>query len=82
MKPASQPDFSFIGHSAIRGDAESMRDRDNVSRKNDHTAECCRQALFCLDVAGRISIREERERMMQMAQQWLALAEEVEAKKI
>jgi hypothetical protein len=79
MKPASRPDFSFIGHSAIRGDAERMRDRDQVSR-NDTAAECCRQALFCLDVAERMSIREERARMMQMAQQWLALAEDAEAK--
>jgi hypothetical protein len=57
-----------------------MRDRDHVSRKKDEAAECCRQALFCLDVATRMSIREERERMMQMARQWLACAEEAEAK--
>jgi len=60
--------------------AERMRDRDHVSRKKDNAAECRRQALFCLDVAERISIREDRERMMQMARQWLALAVEAEAK--
>jgi len=59
-----------------------MRDRDHVSRKKDEAAECCRQALFCMDVAQRISIREERERMMQMARQWLVLAEEAQAKEI
>jgi hypothetical protein len=48
--------------------------------RKDETAECCRQARFCLQVAERVSIREDRERMIGMAQEWLVLAEEAEAK--
>jgi len=42
-------------------------------------AEYRRQAAFCEEVARRTSVREDRERMLEMAQQWLALAEEAEA---
>ena len=49
-----------------------------MSDKKDKAAECCRQAKFCLDVAERTSIREDRERMMELAREWLALAEEIE----
>ena len=50
-----------------------------MSDRKDKVAECCRQARLCLEVAERISMREERERMMEMARHWLALAEEAEA---
>jgi len=43
-------------------------------------AECLCQAGFCLEVAERVSLRLHRERMMALAREWLALADEVEAK--
>jgi hypothetical protein len=49
-----------------------MRDGQNTA------AEYRSQAAFCLEVAQQISVRKDRERMMEMAQQWLALAEKVE----
>jgi len=42
-------------------------------------AEYRRQAASCLEVAEQTSIREDRERMLEMAQQFLALAAEAEA---
>ena len=38
-----------------------------------------RQATSCLEVARRISLRDERERLLEMAEQFLALAKEAEA---
>jgi hypothetical protein len=48
--------------------------------RKDNATECCRQARFCLEVASRVSIREDRERMIEMAQEWLVLAKEAEPK--
>jgi hypothetical protein len=42
-------------------------------------AEYRRQAAFCFEAARRISLREDRERMLEMAEQLLALAEKAEA---
>jgi len=42
-------------------------------------AEYRRRAASCLEVARRISLRDHRERVLQMAEQLLALAEEAEA---
>jgi len=38
-----------------------------------------RQAGLCLEVAKRVSIREDCERMLAMSREWLRLAEEAEA---
>ena len=38
-----------------------------------------RLAADCLEVAERMSLREDRARMMEMAQRWLDLAKKAEA---
>jgi hypothetical protein len=38
-----------------------------------------REAKACIDVAERMSVRADRLRIMEMAQQWLELAERAEA---
>jgi hypothetical protein len=38
-----------------------------------------RNATECLEVAKRMTLRTERERMFDMAQQWLELAQKAEA---
>jgi len=43
-------------------------------------AECLRQVDLCLEVAERVSVREHRERMMALAREWLALADEAATK--
>ena len=73
------PDFGVGGTNIVTRMLESVGgDDDAMSDKKDKAAECCRQAKFCLDVAERTSIREDRERMMELAREWLALAEEIE----
>lgn len=37
-----------------------------------------REAETCIDIAQRIPIREERQRIMELAQRWLRLAERAE----
>jgi hypothetical protein len=39
----------------------------------------CRQAAACFEAACRISLRDDRERVLQMAEQLLSLAEKAEA---
>ena len=43
------------------------------------SADYRRQAAACLEVALRMSLREDRERMAEMAQRWLDLARQAEA---
>jgi len=38
-----------------------------------------RQAAACLEVAQRVSVQKDRERMTEMAQRWLELAQKAEA---
>jgi hypothetical protein len=38
-----------------------------------------RQASICFDVAQRISLKEDHERMMRVAEHWLELAKRAEA---
>ena len=45
----------------------------------DKSADFRRQAAACLEVAKRMSLREDRERMAEMAQRWLDLARQAEA---
>jgi len=42
-------------------------------------AEYRRQAAACLEVAERMSLRDDRARMLEMAQHWLELAQRAEA---
>jgi hypothetical protein len=51
--------------------------------ENDHSekaAEYRREASICLELAPRISLRLDRERMTEMAQRWLDLARQAEAR--
>jgi hypothetical protein len=45
----------------------------------EKAAEFRRQAAICLDVAQRISLKEDRDKMMQVAKHWLELAKHAEA---
>ena len=51
-----------------------------MSDRQNKAAEFRRQAALCLEVAERMSLLEDRDRMMEMANQFLALAREEEAK--
>jgi len=46
--------------------------------RQDKAAEYRRQAAACLEVADQMSLASDRELMLQMAQQWLALARQAE----
>jgi hypothetical protein len=45
----------------------------------EKAAEFRRQAAICFDVAQRISLKEEQERMMKVAEHWLEVAKRAEA---
>ena len=45
----------------------------------DKSADFRRQAAACIEVAQRMSLREDRARMAEMAQRWLDLARQAEA---
>jgi len=47
--------------------------------RQDKSADFRRQAAACIEVAERVSLREDRARMMEMAQRWLELAQKAEA---
>ena len=57
----------------LSGDEAIMRS------SKERAAEFRRQAAICLDVAQRISLKEDREQMMQVAERWLELAKRAEA---
>jgi len=44
----------------------------------DKAAECRQQAAECVEIAQRMSLREDRERMALMAQRWLDMAHALE----
>jgi hypothetical protein len=50
-----------------------------MTSSKEKAAEFRRQATICFDLAGRISLKEDRERMMQVAEHWLELAKRAEA---
>jgi hypothetical protein len=50
-----------------------------MTSSKEMAAEFRRQAAICLDVAQRISLKEDKERMMQVAEHWLELAKRAEA---
>jgi len=50
-----------------------------MTSSKERAAEFRRQAAICLDVAQRISLKEDKERMMQVAKHWLELAKRAEA---
>jgi hypothetical protein len=47
--------------------------------RQDKSADFRRQAAACVEVAQRMSLHEDRLRMMEMAQRWLELAQKDEA---
>jgi hypothetical protein len=49
--------------------------------RQDKSAEFRRHAAACIEVAERMSLREDRTCMMEMAQRWLELAQKAEAEK-
>jgi hypothetical protein len=49
---------------------------------NDKAAEYRRQAASCIQVAERMSVTDDRLRMMEMAQRWLDLARQAEEKPV
>ena len=50
-----------------------------MTSSKEKAAEFRRQAAICFDLAQRISLKEEQERMMQVAEHWLELAKRAEA---
>jgi len=50
-----------------------------VAERESKAAEYRRQAAACLEVAERMSLKNDRTLMLQMAQQWLELARRAEA---
>ena len=50
-----------------------------MTSSKEKAAEFRRQAAICFDVAQRISLKEDQERMMQVAEHWLELAKRAEA---
>ena len=56
-----------------------MDDKAIMTGSKERAAEFRRQAAICLDVAQRISLKEDREKMMQVAERWLELAKRAEA---
>jgi hypothetical protein len=48
--------------------------------RNDKAAEFRRQAALCLKVAERMSLNEDRDRMIEMVQHFLKLAQEEDTK--
>jgi hypothetical protein len=58
--------------------ASVKRERVMMTAK-EKAAEFRRQAAICLDVAQRISLKEDRDKMMQVAKHWLELAKHAEA---
>jgi hypothetical protein len=43
---------------------------------NDRVTECRREASLCFEVARQMSLRSDRQRMTDMAMQWLAMAQD------
>jgi cobalamin-dependent methionine synthase I len=56
--------------------------RDFMTSSKEKAAEFRRQAAICFDIAQRISLKEDQERMMQVAEHWLELAKRAEAELI
>ena len=50
-----------------------------MTSSKEKAAEFRRQATICFDLAQRISLKEDKERMMQVAEHWLELAKRAEA---
>jgi hypothetical protein len=50
-----------------------------MKNSKEKAVEFRRQAAICFDLAQRISFKEDRERMMQVAEHWLELAKRAEA---
>ena len=51
---------------------------DQMEKPNDKTEEYRKMAADCIEVAQRMSLKDDRVRMMEMAQRWLDLAQQAE----
>ena len=51
-----------------------------MTSSKEKAAEFRRQAAICFDLAQRLSLKEEQDRMIQVAEHWLELAKRAEAK--
>jgi hypothetical protein len=49
-----------------------------MEKSNDKTEEYRKMAAGCIEVAQRMSLKDDRDRMMEMAQRWLDLARQAE----
>ena len=49
-----------------------------MEKPNDKTKEYRKMAASCIEVAQRMSLKDDRVRMMEMAQRWLDLAQQAE----
>jgi hypothetical protein len=49
-----------------------------MQKPNDKTEEYRKMAASCIEVAQRMSLKDDRVRMMEMAQRWLDLAQQAE----
>jgi hypothetical protein len=79
-RPASvrDPLLRLVGGGSLLFQLPPSAEEETMCVRQNKAAEYRRQAVVCAEVARRLSVREDRERMMEMAQQWLALAEEAE----
>jgi hypothetical protein len=50
-----------------------------MTSSKEKAAEFRRRAAICIDVAQRMSLREDQEQMLQVAEHWLELARRAEA---
>jgi len=49
-----------------------------MEKPSDKTEEYRKMAASCIEVAQRMSLKDDRVRMMEMAQRWLDLAQQAE----
>jgi adenylate kinase family enzyme len=49
---------------------------DQMEKPNGKTEEYRRMAADCIEVAQRMSLKDDRDRMLEMAQRWLDLAQQ------
>jgi hypothetical protein len=69
-------------HRLGAGSVERRRPRtcpdDQMEKPNGKTEEYRRMAADCIEVAQRMSLKDDRDRMLEMAQRWLDLAQQAE----
>jgi hypothetical protein len=58
----------------------ATRQGPRLADERTKAAECLREAAACIEVAERMSVQTDRARMVEMAQRWLDMAKDAEAK--